>query len=105
MIENIRNIDKNNKVKVAIVGKYIKLEDAYISVIESLYHAGFENHVKVEVNLIDAEKVNRETAEEILTKYDGIVVPGGFGNRGIEGKIETIRYARENKVPFTRNMS
>ena len=79
MIDNIRNIDKNNKVKIAIVGKYIKLEDAYISVIESLYHAGFENHVKVEINLIDAEKVNKETAEEILTKYDGIVVPGGFG--------------------------
>ena len=100
MIDNIRNIDKNNKVKIAIVGKYIKLEDAYISVIESLYHAGFENHVKVEINLIDAEKVNKETAEEILTKYDGIVVPGGFGNRGIEGKIETIRYSRENKIPF-----
>ena len=100
MIDNIRNIDKNNKVKIAIVGKYIKLEDAYISVIESLYHAGFENHVKVEINLIDAEKVNKETAEEILAKYDGIVVPGGFGNRGIEGKIETIRYARENKIPF-----
>ena len=100
MIDNIRNIDKNNKVKIAIVGKYIKLEDAYISVIESLYHAGFENHVKVEINLIDAEKVNKETAEEILTKYDGIVVPGGFGNRGIEGKIETIRYARENKIPL-----
>ena len=100
MIDNIRNIDKNNKVKIAIVGKYIKLEDAYISVIESLYHAGFENHVKVEINLIDAEKVNKETAEEILAKYDGIVVPGGFGNRGIEGKIETIRYSRENKIPF-----
>ena len=100
MIDNIRNIDKNNKVKIAIVGKYIKLEDAYISVIESLYHAGFENHVKVEINLIDAEKVNKETAEEILAKYDGIVVPGGFGNRGIEGKIETIRYARENKIPL-----
>ena len=100
MIDNIRSIDKNNKVKVAIVGKYIKLEDSYISVIESLYHAGFENHVKVEVDLVDAEKVNKETAKDILSKYDGIIVPGGFGTRGIEGKIETIKYARENKVPF-----
>ena len=100
MIENIRKIDKENKVKVAIVGKYIKLEDSYISVIESLYHAGFANNIKVEVDLVDAEKINRENANEKLSKYDGIIVPGGFGNRGIEGKIETIRYARENKVPF-----
>ncbi len=100
MIDNIRKIDKNNKVKVAIVGKYIKLEDSYISVIESLYHAGFENHVKVEVDLVDAEKINRENVKEKLSKYDGIIVPGGFGTRGIEGKIETIKYARENNVPF-----
>ena len=100
MIDNIRSIDKNNKVKVAIVGKYIKLEDSYISVIESLYHAGFENHVKVEVELVDAEKITKENAKENLSKYDGIIVPGGFGTRGIEGKIETIKYARENKVPF-----
>ena len=100
MIDNIRSIDKNNKVKIAIVGKYIKLEDSYISVIESLHHAGFENHVNVEVDLVDAEKVNRDTAKDILSKYDGIIVPGGFGTRGIEGKIETIKYARENKVPF-----
>ena len=100
MIDNIRSIDKNNKVRVAIVGKYIKLEDSYISVIESLYHAGFENHVKVEVDLVDAEKINRENAKEELSRYDGIIVPGGFGTRGIEGKIETIKYVRENKVPF-----
>ena len=100
MIDNIRSIDKNNKVKVAIVGKYIKLEDSYISVIESLYHAGFENHVKVEVELVDAEKITKENVKENLSKYDGIIVPGGFGTRGIEGKIETIKYARENKVPF-----
>ena len=100
MIDNIRKIDKNKIVKIAIVGKYIKLEDSYISVIESLHHAGFENHVNVEIDLVDAEKINNENAEEILSKYDGIVVPGGFGNRGIEGKIATIKYARENKVPF-----
>ena len=100
MIENIRKIDKNKIVKIAIVGKYIKLEDSYISVIESLHHAGFANNVNVEIDLVDAEKINNENAEEILSKYDGIVVPGGFGNRGIEGKIATIKYARENKVPF-----
>ena len=100
MIDKIRKIDKENIVKIAIVGKYIKLEDSYISVIESLYHAGFANNVKVKVDLVDAEKVNKDTVNEILSKYDGIVVPGGFGNRGIEGKIETIKYARENKVPF-----
>ena len=100
MIEKIREIDKNNKVRVAIVGKYIKLEDSYISVIESLHHAGFANNVNVEVDLVDAEKVNEETSKDILSKYDGIIVPGGFGTRGIEGKIATIKYARENKVPF-----
>ena len=100
MIENIRKIDKNDIVKIAIVGKYVKLEDSYISVIESLYHAGFANNVNVKVDLVDAEKVTKESVKDILEKYDGIVVPGGFGNRGIEGKIETIKYARENKVPF-----
>ena len=100
MIENIRKIDKNDIVKIAIVGKYVKLEDSYISVIESLYHAGFANNVNVKVDLVDAEKVTKESVKDILGKYDGIVVPGGFGNRGIEGKIETIKYARENKVPF-----
>ena len=100
MTENIRKIDKNKIVKIAIVGKYIKLEDSYISVIESLHHAGFANNVNVEIDLVDAEKINNENAEEILSKYDGIVVPGGFGNRGIEGKIATIKYARENNIPF-----
>ena len=100
MIQKIRNIDKDKKVKIAIVGKYIKLEDSYISVIESLYHAGFANDVKVDVELIDSETINKDNAKSKLEKFNGIVVPGGFGNRGIEGKIETIKYARENKVPF-----
>ena len=100
MIENIRNIDKNKIIKIAIVGKYIKLEDSYISVIESLYHAGFANNVKVKVELIDSETITKENVKDKLSIYDGIVVPGGFGNRGIEGKIETIKYVRENKVPF-----
>ena len=100
MIENIRKIDNDNIVNIAIVGKYIKLEDSYISVIESLYHAGFANNVKVKVDLIDSETITSENVKEKLSKYDGIVVPGGFGSRGIEGKIETIKYVRENKVPF-----
>jgi len=100
MIEKIRKIDKSNKVKIAIVGKYIKLEDSYISVIESVKHAGFANDVETEIKLIDAEKITKDTANEMLKEFQGIIVPGGFGNRGIEGKIETIKYARENKIPF-----
>ena len=100
MIENIRNIDKQNKINVAIVGKYIKLEDSYISVIESLYHAGFANNVKVDVKLVDSETINQDNVKEKLGGFHAIVVPGGFGNRGIEGKIQTIKYARENKIPF-----
>jgi CTP synthase len=100
MIKKIKNIDKANKVKIAIVGKYIKLEDSYISVIESIKHAGFENNVETEIKLIDSETINKDTVEEKLKEFQGIVVPGGFGNRGIEGKVETIKYARENKIPF-----
>ena len=99
MIDNIRNI-KDKEVKVAIVGKYVKLEDSYISVIESLTHAGYANNVKVKINLVDSETINAQNVEEKLKGYDAIVVPGGFGNRGIEGKIETIKYVRENKIPF-----
>ena len=99
MIDNIRDIG-DETVTIAIVGKYIKLEDSYLSVIESIHHAGFANKVKVNIKLIDSESINEHTAEKKLAGLDGIIVPGGFGNRGIEGKIETIRYARENKIPF-----
>ena len=100
MIENIRKIDEENIVNIAIVGKYVKLEDSYISVMESLYHAGFANNVKVKIHLIDSETITKDNVKEKLNGIDGVVVPGGFGNRGIEGKIETIRYVRENKIPF-----
>jgi len=100
MIDNIRKIDKNKIVNIAIVGKYVKLEDSYISVIESLYHAGFTNNITVKVKLIDSETINKETVKEKLKNIDGVVVPGGFGNRGIEGKIETIKFVRENNIPF-----
>ena len=100
MIEKIRKIKEENAIKIGIVGKYIKLEDSYISVIESVKHAGFANDVKVDIELIDSETITKDTVNEKLKELDGIIVPGGFGNRGIEGKIETIKYARENKIPF-----
>ena len=100
MVENIRSIAEDKVIDIAIVGKYVKLEDSYISVMESLYHAGFANHVKVKVHLIDSESITSENVAEKLKGIDGVVVPGGFGNRGIEGKIETIKYVRENKIPF-----
>ena len=100
MIAKIRNIDKNQEVTIGIVGKYVKLEDSYISVIESIRHAGFANEVNVKIKLVDSETITQNTATEKLKDLDGIIVPGGFGERGIEGMITTIQYARENKVPF-----
>ncbi len=99
MITHIREID-DKTVKVAIVGKYVALEDSYLSVAESLRHAGFENNVKVDIGFVDSEDITDENVREKLGKYDALLVPGGFGNRGIEGKICAIKYARENKVPF-----
>ena len=99
MIDKIHNIS-NKEVKVAIVGKYVKLEDSYLSVAESLRHAGFENNVNVKVIYIDSETVTDKNSKDLLKGLDGIIVPGGFGSRGIEGKIATIKYARENKIPF-----
>ncbi len=99
LVEKIRNVE-NKTVKVAIVGKYVKLEDSYLSVAESLRHAGFENNVKVEIDYVDSEEITSQNAEKILKPYHAILVPGGFGNRGIEGMIEAIKYARENNIPF-----
>ena len=99
MIENIRNIGKNT-LNVAIVGKYVKLEDSYLSVAESLRHSGFANKVSINIDYVDSEEINDSNAKEKLGKYKAIVVPGGFGGRGIEGKISTIKYARENNIPF-----
>lgn len=99
MMANIRKV-KDGEVTIAIVGKYVKLEDSYLSVTESLHHAGFENNVKVNIKYIDCETVTKKNAENILGELDGIIVPGGFGNRGIDGKINTIQYARENNIPF-----
>lgn len=99
LVEKIRNVAEKT-VRVAIVGKYVKLEDSYLSVAESLRHSGFANGVKVDIDYVDSEEITNENAEEKLKKYDAILVPGGFGNRGIEGKIATIKYARENNIPF-----
>ena len=88
------------EVKIAIVGKYVRLEDSYLSVAESLRHGGFANSVKVKIGYVDSEKITEKNVKEILGEYQGILVPGGFGNRGIDGKIIAIKYARENKIPF-----
>ena len=100
MIEDIRKIDENDIVKIAIVGKYIRLEDSYLSVVESIKHAAYINEVGVEISFVDSETVTEQNAKDKLGKSDGIIVPGGFGNRGIEGKIQTVKYARENNIPF-----
>lgn len=98
MVEALRH--PTSKVHIAIVGKYIQLHDAYISVVEALKHGGIASHSVVELKWVDSELVNDTNAAEYLSDVDGILVPGGFGDRGIEGKISAIRYARENSIPF-----
>ena len=98
MVKKLKNLSK--KVTIGLVGKYVELHDAYISVIEALSHGGLYNDAEVIVRWINAEDVERNNVDEILNGIDGVLVPGGFGDRGVEGKIETIRWARENKVPF-----
>lgn len=94
MVDKFKNPKK--EINVAVVGKYVELKDAYISINESIEHAGFEYETKVNIDYLKAEEFDLSS----LSKYDGILVPGGFGGRGIEGKINTVRFARENKVPF-----
>lgn len=98
IINKEAGIDK--KVKIALVGKYVELHDAYISVVESLKHAGIAIGVDIDILWINAEEVNEQTAQDLLKDSNGILVPGGFGDRGIEGKIIAIQYARTHKVPF-----
>ncbi len=90
----------SGRVSIALVGKYVTLHDAYLSVAEALTHAGIENGVKVDICWIDSETVTDENAARLLSDCQGVLVPGGFGSRGVEGKIAAIRYARENGVPF-----
>lgn len=98
MVKRQKSADKS--VKIAVVGKYAVLPDAYISVMEAVRHAGYSLGIKAEIKLINSELVTPETTDELLDECDGILVPGGFGNRGIQGKIEAVRYARENKIPY-----
>ena len=90
----------DGKVTIGLVGKYVELHDAYLSVAEALRHGGIENSVSVDIEWIDSDDITEENVSEKLSGCDGIIVPGGFGKRGIEGMIESIRYARENKIPF-----
>ncbi len=98
MVHRAKNV--HGTVTIALVGKYVALHDAYLSVVEALTHGGIENDVKVDIQWVNSELVTDENAAEILKDAQGILVPGGFGGRGIEGKISAIRYARENGVPF-----
>lgn len=98
MVEKVKNATET--IKIAIIGKYVQLHDSYLSVVESLKHAGFANDLKVEIEWIDSEEITKETVAEKLKDCKGVVVPGGFGNRGVEGKIEAVKYVRENNIPF-----
>jgi CTP synthase len=98
LVERIKR--PNSEVTIAVVGKYMKHRDAYKSVYESLDHAGIANHARVLVRRVEAEDVQRLGVENVLAGVDGLLVPGGFGMRGIEGKIEAIGYARRKKIPF-----
>ncbi|WP_186430597.1 CTP synthase [Clostridium sp. BSD9I1] len=98
MINKIKNLKENTTI--ALVGKYVELHDAYISVVEALSHGGFANNSKVNIKWVNAENVTFENVDSYLKDVSGILVPGGFGDRGIEGKIEAIKYARINRVPF-----
>ncbi|MGN0632282.1 MAG: CTP synthase [Oscillospiraceae bacterium] len=98
MIDRVENCDSD--ITIGLVGKYVELEDAYLSVAEALRHGGFENSARVHINWIQSDDINSETVAKKLEGCDGIIVPGGFGVRGIEGMIEAIKYARENKIPM-----
>ncbi|MFA5149419.1 MAG: CTP synthase [Candidatus Omnitrophota bacterium] len=95
-----RALHPKGKAKIAIVGKYIALQDAYKSIYEALAHAGIANNCKVEIVRVDSEDIEKKGADKLLAEASGVLVPGGFGYRGIEGKIEAIKFARENKIPF-----
>jgi CTP synthase len=98
MLERMKNPD--GEVRIGLVGKYVEYEDSYKSLKEALLHGGLAHDVRVEINWIEAEHLNWPECAERLVNYDGILVPGGFGKRGIEGMIHAIRYAREHKVPY-----
>ena len=98
MLERVRNSKEH--VRIGLVGKYVRLHDAYLSVAEAIRHAGYENSALVDIEWIDSEVLDAKNIDERLSGLDGIVLPGGFGVRGVEGMIQTARYARENKIPY-----
>ncbi len=98
LVEKYYNLQKS--IDIGLVGKYVSLKDAYISINEALIHAGLYHNIAINIKHISAEEVEKESPEKHLAGLHGILVPGGFGERGIEGKINTIRYARENKIPY-----
>ncbi|WP_059104164.1 CTP synthase [Shouchella shacheensis] len=98
LVDRVKHLSKN--VRIALVGKYVELQDAYLSVAEALRHAGYHVDADIDIDWVYAEQVNDANVKEWLQDADGILVPGGFGDRGVEGKISAIRYARENQVPF-----
>jgi len=98
MVSRMKNLSRH--VTIGLVGKYVSLPDAYLSVAEALRHAGFFHGAMVDIRWINSEEVERANVDDFLQDVDGILVPGGFGDRGIEGKIEAIRYAREGRIPF-----
>ncbi len=98
LVNRVENL--SHHLKIAVVGKYVALRDAYMSVVEALNHAGFANDSEVEILWVNSEEVTSDNVHELLKDADGILVPGGFGDRGIEGKIAAIRYARERRIPF-----
>ena len=98
MVNYLRN--PNTEVTVALVGKYTQLHDAYISVVEALKHGGIFSRATVNIKWVDSELVTADNVDEILGDVSGILVPGGFGNRGIDGMLEAIKYARTHNIPF-----
>jgi CTP synthase len=100
--QRVVQVLKNPKdsVRIAVVGKYMSLKESYKSLLEALVHGGIANEARVELDCIEAEKIEQEGADTLLKHADGILIPGGFGDRGSEGKIAAIRYARENRTPF-----
>lgn len=98
MLTNMKEASKT--VHIAIVGKYVALHDAYLSVVEALKHGGISNRVNVEIHWVESNEISQDNVREHLQNMDGILVPGGFGKRGTEGKIEAIRFAREERIPF-----
>ena len=98
LLHRLRNPE--SEISIAVVGKYAEHKDAYKSIYESIDHAGIENHSQIRIGRIQSEDIEREGPERLLSGYDGILVPGGFGERGTEGKVDAIRFARQKKIPF-----